>query len=82
MAGMLKERLMECSDTTLIHICDLCGLVAIKMRSRDVHYCHACKNYINITPVIIPYAFKLLQQQLAGLHIAARMQTKNTILNS
>ena len=79
MAGMLKERLMECSDSTLVHICDICGMVATKMRSRNVHYCKACKNYLNVTPVVIPYAFKLLQQQLAGLHIAARMQTKNSV---
>jgi DNA-directed RNA polymerase beta subunit len=79
MAGMLKERLMECSDVSLYYICDLCGMTATKMKSRDLHYCKACKNYVNITPVQIPYAFKLLQQQLAGLHIAARMRTRNSV---
>ena len=79
MAGMLKERLMECSDSTLVYICDICGMTATKMRSRNVHYCKACKNYLNVTPVVIPYAFKLFQQQLAGLHIAARIQTKNSV---
>ena len=78
-AGMLKERMMECSDATLVHICDICGMIASKMRSRDVHYCKACKNYLNITPTIVPYAFKLFQQQLSGLHIAVRMRTKNSI---
>tara|TARA_B100000497_G_C7661464_1_gene398469 strand:+ start:14 stop:1114 length:1101 start_codon:yes stop_codon:yes gene_type:complete len=77
--GMLKERLMDCSDATEFNICDICGQIATKMRSRNIYYCQPCDNYTNITPVVIPYALKLLQQNLGGLHIKMNFRTENSV---
>jgi DNA-directed RNA polymerase II subunit RPB2 len=78
-SSMLKERMMECSDANVFHICDYCGLIAAKIKEEvNIYHCKACKNYKDITPIVMPYAAKLLQHQLAGMHIAMRIETENS----
>jgi DNA-directed RNA polymerase II subunit RPB2 len=79
MGQFLKERLMETSDITLIHVCDYCGLPAFKAIDKDYYKCNGCKNSINISAVSIPYAFKLLSQELMTVNIMPQIITKNFI---
>jgi DNA-directed RNA polymerase II subunit RPB2 len=75
----LKERLMETSDITIVYICDHCGLYAYKKIDKDYYICNSCKNSTNISPVCIPYAFKLLSQELASVNILPQIITDNYI---
>lgn len=62
----LLERFMFSSDVYEMEICNTCNfIVAIK-------YCTRCNSSENITKVRIPYAFKLLAQELfsMGIHPA------------
>ena len=85
MSKFLKERLLDTSDPFSAHVCDICGLFAqrfIKKENKrepqdtDVYFCPSCKNKTRISKIIIPYAFKLLIQELMSMNVASRIRTK------
>ncbi|GLI81195.1 DNA-dependent RNA polymerase II [Penicillium ochrochloron] len=72
----LKERLFDVSDPFRVHICDDCGLMTpIAKLKKGLFECRLCNNKHRISQVHIPYAAKLLFQELASMNIAARMFT-------
>ena len=79
MGQFLKERLMETSDITICHVCDLCGGFAHKAIDKDYYKCNGCKNSVKTSAVCIPYAFKLLSQELMTVNIQPHIITKNHI---
>jgi DNA-directed RNA polymerase II subunit RPB2 len=81
MAQFLKERLMETSDITKVHVCDICGLFASKVIDREYYTCKGCHNSTKISAVVIPYACKLLFQELTSVNILPRIRTEKTINN-
>ncbi|KAM3426138.1 hypothetical protein MY4824_010088 [Beauveria thailandica] len=75
-AAFLKERLFEVSDAFRVHICEICGLMTpIANLSKQSFECRPCKNKTKIAQIHIPYAAKLLFQELQSMNIAARMFT-------
>jgi DNA-directed RNA polymerase beta subunit len=44
MSEMLKERLFSVSDRFRIHVCNLCGLMAIARSAEGKYFCHGCRN--------------------------------------
>jgi DNA-directed RNA polymerase II subunit RPB2 len=47
----------------------------------DVYYCPACKNNTNVARVKIPYAFKLLVQEMLAMNITPRLRVDNDKFN-
>lgn len=74
-AAFLKERMNECSDKANFHVCDKCGLIASKMKNSNSFACYACNNYTDISLIAMPYAAKLLFQELMAINIAPRIRT-------
>src|SRR3989344_3776284 len=71
---LLKERYD--SDKVVIHICSKCGALGVKDTLRNKTYCPVC-NSTEIEDVEVSYAFKLLAEELLGLHIATGFELKN-----
>ncbi|KAJ5109704.1 DNA-dependent RNA polymerase II [Penicillium argentinense] len=78
-SAFLKERLFDVSDPFRVHICDDCGLMTpIAKLKKGLFECRLCNNKHRISQVHIPYAAKLLFQELASMNIAARMFTNRS----
>jgi DNA-directed RNA polymerase II subunit RPB2 len=79
MGQFLKERMMETSDINKVYVCDECGLFAAKVIDKDYYWCKACKNSTRISAVVMPYAAKLLFQELMSVNIVPRIRTEKSI---
>ncbi|KAK2071912.1 hypothetical protein P8C59_006297 [Phyllachora maydis] len=68
---LLLERLMISSDATQIDICQRCGLFGYK------GYCQTCKSTRDVTQMTMPYAAKLLVQELISMNVGVRLQLED-----
>jgi len=71
---LLKERFD--SDKTIIHICEECGMLAINDSFRGRQYCSRCGENVEITPIELSYAFKLLLDELKSLCLHPKLVLK------
>lgn len=75
-----KERLMECSDLFRCWSCQDCGLIAIVNPKEGIWVCKGCGNTTNFSAIEIPYAYKLLLQELETMSITSRIITQGKLL--
>ena len=81
-AANLRERLFTQSDPYATYICDQCGQIAVYTAKTDTRWCFQCQRHNQgIEAVAMPYAFKLLKQELLSMNIAARIQPKPDTFN-
>jgi DNA-directed RNA polymerase II subunit RPB2 len=69
----LKERLIDVSDKYTVYICNKCNLIITGNKEETIYECKKCRNYSNFTKIYIPYACKLLFQELMCMSIGPRM---------
>ena len=71
----LKERIIDVSDKYTVYICNKCNLIIPGNREDNIYECKKCNNFSNFTKIYIPYACKLLFQELMCMSIGPRMLT-------
>jgi DNA-directed RNA polymerase II subunit RPB2 len=74
-----KERFMECSDGFKCYTCRKCGLLAIANPETNIWLCKGCENTTEFASIQIPYAYKLLVQELETMNISSRIFTQGAI---
>ena len=86
MSRFCKERLYDVSDKYSIHVCDKCGMTASYNDGESrhshlkddlsIHLCNTCGNRTEFSLVEIPYAYKLMAQELQTINIVPRIITE------
>jgi len=87
MSRFCRERLYDVSDKYATHVCGKCGMIACyndrsmkqtKFAKNDmtIHLCRTCGNMTDFAKVEIPYAYKLLSQELQTINIIPRIITE------
>ena len=61
--------------TTFFFIYNQCGLLGYKS------WCHNCRSSTNVSSIRIPYACKLLFQELQAMNIVPRLKLENAFQN-
>lgn len=70
-----RSRLYDVSDKYDVHACRKCGHIAAFNDTMHIHHCKMCDNRADFAHVEIPYACKLLFQELNTMNIAPRLLT-------
>ena len=71
----LKERMIDVSDKYSMYICNSCNLISCGNNVENIFECKKCENYSDFTKVCIPYACKLLIQELMSMSMGPRLLT-------
>ena len=72
-----KGRMYDASDKYSAFVCKKCGMIASYNDKMHIHHCRTCDNRVDFAYVEIPYACKLLFQELNTMNIAPRLITEN-----
>lgn len=70
-----KGRLYDASDSFSVHVCKKCGMIAAFNNKQHIHICNTCDNRSDFSYVELPYACKLMFQELITMNIAPRIMT-------
>lgn len=75
-ARFLKERLFDVSDCYRVHVCQECGLFCQANLNEFKYHCKSCDSGENICQIKIPYACKLLLQELMAMQLKPKLHCK------
>ncbi|WVZ78285.1 hypothetical protein U9M48_026024 [Paspalum notatum var. saurae] len=71
---LIFERLMLSSDPYQVQVCRKCGLLGYYNHKLKAAYCSMCKNGENMAKMRLPYACKLLFQELQSMNVVPRLK--------
>ena len=71
-----RGRMYDASDKYSVYVCKKCGIIASYNDKMHIHHCRTCDNRADFAYVEIPYACKLLFQELNTMNIMPRMITE------
>lgn len=78
-AALLYERLVESSDRYVMYVCENCGLIAWWDLRKNRPICPIHGEDAKFARVIVPYAMKLLLQELYSLAIYPKIEVSDVI---
>ena len=68
-----NERMMKASDGYQVYLCKCCGNIAPFNNEKGIHHCNFCDNRTEFSKVELPYACKLLFQELRTMNVLPRI---------
>ena len=71
----MRGRMYDSSDKYSVYVCKKCGHIASYNDKMHIHHCRMCDNRTDFSYVEIPYACKLLFQELNTMNVAPRIIT-------
>ena len=71
----LKERLFDNSDKYVAYVCQNCGFISVANSQQNIYQCLYCDHSTGYSQIQIPYASKLLIQELMAMSITPRLFT-------
>jgi DNA-directed RNA polymerase beta subunit len=74
-ARFTRGRMYDASDKYSVHVCKKCGLIASYNDKMHIHHCRTCDNRTDFAYIEIPYACKLIFQELNTMNIIPRLIT-------
>jgi DNA-directed RNA polymerase II subunit RPB2 len=78
-ARFTRGRMYDCSDKYQVFVCDDCGLIAAFNEKEGLHLCNVCENRTAFSKVEIPYACKLLFQEIISMNVVPRIITEKAL---
>ena len=75
-ARFTRGRMYDASDKYQVYVCKKCGLIASYNDQLHIHCCRTCDNRVDFAYVEIPYACKLLFQELTTMNVVPRLMTE------
>jgi DNA-directed RNA polymerase II subunit RPB2 len=72
-----RGRMYDASDKYSVFVCKKCGLIASYNDQLHIHCCRTCDNRVDFSYVEIPYACKLLFQELTTMNVVPRIVTQH-----
>jgi DNA-directed RNA polymerase III subunit RPC2 len=70
-SNLIMERLMFSSDAFTAHVCETCGLLGYE------GWCQSCRAGDRVSAIRLPYACKLLFQEMQSMNIATRLRLQD-----
>jgi DNA-directed RNA polymerase III subunit RPC2 len=70
-SNLLVERLMISSDQFDVHACRACGFMGYE------GWCQYCKSAVDVTRLTLPYAVKLLFQELQSMNVVPKLKLES-----
>lgn len=70
-----KGRIYDASDAFRVNVCKKCGMVAAFNDKLHIHHCKTCDNRSDFNYVELPYACKLMFQELQTMNVVPRIMT-------
>ena len=74
-ARFTRGRMYDASDKYSVYACKKCGLIASYNDELHIHQCRTCDNRTDFSYLEIPYACKLLFQELTTMNVVPRVIT-------
>nr|KJB39281.1 hypothetical protein B456_007G005200 [Gossypium raimondii] len=71
---LIYERMMLSSDPYDVQVCRKCGLIGYYSHKLKIGFCSSCKIGENVSSMKLPYACKLLIQELQSMNIVPRLK--------
>lgn len=68
---LLLERLMISSDRHEVDICEHCGMMGYQ------GWCQTCKSTLGVQKMVMPYAAKLLVQEMLSMNVLVRLKLED-----
>ncbi|XP_069110170.1 LOW QUALITY PROTEIN: DNA-directed RNA polymerase I subunit RPA2-like [Argopecten irradians] len=88
-ASLLQDRLLNCSDSSTVHVCTKCGsmlspllerpaaaVAAVTSEKRRKWTCMICKRTDTIQIITVPFVFRYLIAELAAINIKVQVEVK------